>query len=309
MKYAIVLDIGVGQMPSCYFFSLLAANSSAEVVGMSQPVDLYIPDHLSAPEAQARTSHLGIGAHQDDLEFMAFHGIATCYEQDSAWFSGITCTDGGGSARAGAYADKTDEQMKAIRAEEQRHAAEIGQYSYMAQLGFASATIKDPTGRGELVDQLEQHLLFSQPDVLYTHNPADKHASHVAVFHAVIEALHRVPPYSRPKKVYGCEVWRDLDWLEPEDKIALDVSAHPELAEKLNACFASQIAGGKDYGKAVIGRRHANATFYDSHAVDAVSQLWFAMDLTPLIEEDAPTVKAFVEAKLDRFKESVISAL
>ncbi len=271
--------------------------------------DLFIPDNVSPAEAQARTSHLGIGAHQDDLEFMAFHGIATCYEQGGAWFSGITCTDGGGSARSGAFADKTDDEMKAIRAEEQRRAAELGQYSYMAQLGFASAMIKDTDSRVTLVDQLEQYLLFSQPEVLYTHNPADKHASHVAVFHAVIEALHRIPPYSRPKKVYGCEVWRDLDWLQPEDKVALDASGHPELAKKLNACFESQIAGGKDYGKAVLGRRHANATFYDSHTVDAVDQLWFAMDLTPLIEDDAPDVKAFVEAKLDRFKESVLALL
>ena len=240
---------------------------------------------------------------------MAFHGIATCYGQIGAWFSGITCTDGSGSARSGAFADKTDAEMQTIRANEQRHAAKIGQYSYVEQLGFTSAAIKDPATRGKLVDQLEQNLICTQPEVLYTHNPADKHASHVAVFHAVIEALLRIPPYSRPKRVYGCEVWRDLDWLEPEDKIALDVSAYPELAEKLHACFASQIAGGKDYGKAVIGRRRANATFYDSHSVDTLDQLWFAMDLTPLIEEDAPTVKAFVEAKMDRFRSSVIGQL
>lgn len=272
-------------------------------------VDLFIPDGVSPAEAQARTSHLGIGAHQDDLEFMAYHGIATCYEQDGAWFGGITCTDGGGSARTGAFADKTDDEMKAIRAEEQRHAAEIGQYSFAAQLGLSSATIKDPGSRAALVDQLENYLLYTQPEVLYTHNPADKHASHLAVFHAVIEALHRIPPYSRPKKVYGCEVWRDLDWLEPEDKVALDVSGHPELAERLNACFESQIAGGKDYGRAVIGRRRANATFYDSHTVDTVDQLWFAMDLTPLIEEDAPKVTDFVKGKLERFSESVLRQL
>lgn len=271
--------------------------------------DLYIPDEVSPAEAQARTSHLGIGAHQDDLEFMAFHGIASCYQQDGAWFSGITCTDGAGSARSGAFADKTDNEMQAIRAEEQRHAARIGQYSYMAQLGLPSAAIKDPVSRGELVDALEQLLLMTQPEVLYTHNPADKHASHVAVFHAVIEALRRVPPYSRPKQVYGCEVWRDLDWLEPEDKVALDVSGHPELAGRLNACFVSQIAGGKDYGKAVLGRRRANATFYDSHSVDVVDQLWFAMDLTPLIEDNAPEVEAFVKAKLNRFTKSVLSGL
>ncbi len=272
-------------------------------------IDLFIPDQISPTEAKARTSHLGIGAHQDDLEFMAFHGIATCYGQVGAWFSGITCTDGSGSARLGAFADKTDAEMQMIRANEQRRAAKIGQYSYVEQLGFTSAAIKDPATRGKLVDQLEQNLICTQPEVLYTHNPADKHTSHVAVFHAVIEALLRIPPYSRPKRVYGCEVWRDLDWLEPEDKIALDVSAYPELAEKLHACFASQIAGGKDYGKAVIGRRRANATFYDSHSVDTLDQLWFAMDLTPLIEEDAPTVKAFVEAKMDRFRSSVTDQL
>lgn len=274
---------------------------------MPQPISLFIPDNANAAEAQARTSHLGIGAHQSDLESMAFHGIATCYQQEGAWFSGVTCTDGVGSART--LANKTDQELRTIRAEEQRRAAELGQYSYMAQLGLASATIKNPNSRGTLLDQLEQYLLLSQPEVLYTHNPADKHASHVAVFHAVIEALLRVPPYSRPKKVYGCELWRDLDWLEPEDKIALDVSAYPELAQELNDCFASQIAGGKDYEQAVRGRRRANATFYDSHTVDSVNQLWFAMDLTPLIEEDAPELKDFVQAKLERFQISVLDVL
>ena len=276
---------------------------------MSDVSDLYIPDNISVAEAQARTSHLGIGAHQDDLEFMAFHGIITCYEQPLAWFSGITCTDGGGSSRSGPFAGKTDDEMKVIRAHEQRTAAKIGQYSFMAQLGHSSASIKDPEARRALVEQIEQYLLMSQPEVVYTHNPADKHSTHIAVFESVIEAILRVPPYSRPKRLYGCEVWRDLDWLELEDKIPLDVSGYPELAKKLNSCFESQIAGGKDYGKAVIGRRHANATFHDSHLVDMVSQLWFAMDLTPLIEEGSLDIKSFVQAKLDRFKDSVLNAL
>lgn len=281
----------------------------AMVQTMSANTDLFVPDNVSLPEAQARSSHLGIGAHQDDLEFMAYHGIATCYEEADAWFAGIICTDGGGSARAGPYAATSDAEMRAIRIEEQRRAAEIGHYSYVAQLGFPSATVKDPGKRAPLVDTLEQHLLCAQPEVLYTHNPADKHATHIAVFHCVIEALRRIPPFSRPKKVYGCEVWRDLDWLCDEDKVALDVSAHPELAEKLNACFQSQIAGGKDYGRAVIGRRRANATFHDAHAVDTVNQLCFAMDLTPLIEDEAPSAEAFIEAKLDRFKATLLDAM
>lgn len=275
----------------------------------SSSADLFIPDQVSPAEAQARTSHLGIGAHQDDLEFMAYHGIATCYEHDSAWFSGITCTDGRGSARSGAFADKSDKQIAAIRAQEQRRAAKIGRYSYMMQLGFSSASIKDSNTRIALVDELEHLLLVTQPDVLYTHNPADKHASHVAVFCATLEALRRIPPSSRPKKVYGCEVWRDLDWLEPEDKIALDVSQFPELAELLNACFESQILGGKNYGEAVLGRRTAHATFHQSHVMDAVDRLCFAIDLSPLVENDSIDVDSFLKAKIERFSKAVLSQL
>lgn len=271
--------------------------------------DLFIPDEVVRPEAYARCSHLAIGAHQDDLEFMAFHGINSCYGDDGLWFGGVTCTDGGGSARAGKYADFSDDQMKAVRIDEQRKAAEIGEYSFVNQLGLASSTIKDPEQRGTLVDQLETILLQTQPEVLYTHNPADKHSSHIAVCLAVLEAIRRVPPFSRPKKVYGCEVWRDLDWLSDHDKVALDVSGNTELAEKLNACFDSQIAGGKNYAEAVMGRRTANATFFDSHSVDVINQLWFAMDLTPLAEDDTLEITEFIKAKITRFEDSVINEL
>ena len=271
--------------------------------------DLFIPDGVVAAEAYARCSHLAIGAHQDDLEFMAFHGISSCYDHDGLWFGGVTCSDGGGSSRSGKYAHTTDDEMKAIRADEQRKAARIGQYSFVEQLAFSSAQIKNAPQRERLIHKLETILLQSQPEVLYTHNPADKHATHVGVFLAVIEAVRRMPPYSPPKKIYGCEVWRDLDWLVPADKIALDVSGHPTLARELNACFDSQIAGGKNYGDAVIGRRRANATFHDSHRIDTVDQLWFAMDLTPLGEDDSLNIEDFLKAKLQRFEKSVLEAI
>ncbi|MGB0408489.1 MAG: PIG-L deacetylase family protein [Opitutales bacterium] len=277
---------------------------------MSQSAaECFIPDGVRQAEALARTAYLGIGAHQDDLEFMAYHGISLCYGDELRWFGGITCTDGGGSPRTGAFRDMSDQEMMAIRAREQCKAAEIGDYSFVAQFGLSSAAIKNPHTRGTLVEMLEDYLLKSQPEVVYTHNPADRHPTHVAVCLAVVEAIRRLPPNSRPKQLYGCEVWRDLDWLAPEDKIALDVSGHPELAERLNACFESQIAGGKDYGKAVIGRRRANASFHESHSADVVDQLWYAMDLTPLAENPDLEIKAFVQAKLDRFSGSVLSAL
>ena len=39
--------------------------------------EIFIPDRQPVAAALQRVTHLGIGAHQDDLEFLAFHGILT----------------------------------------------------------------------------------------------------------------------------------------------------------------------------------------------------------------------------------------
>ena len=38
--------------------------------------EIFIPDKLDVETALARTTHLAIGAHQDDLEIMAIDGMA-----------------------------------------------------------------------------------------------------------------------------------------------------------------------------------------------------------------------------------------
>src|SRR5215468_6349145 len=100
--------------------------------------EIFIPDGRSLDAALKRITHLGIGAHQDDLEFMAFHGILACYLSQTDWFGGVTCTNGGGSARIGTYAAYTDEQMQAVRRREQRASAVIGSYGVMIQLDYPS---------------------------------------------------------------------------------------------------------------------------------------------------------------------------
>lgn len=270
---------------------------------------LYIPDNVAEAEAYARCSHLAIGAHQDDLEFMAFHGISSCYQNEAQWFGGIVCTDGSGSARSGQFADFTDEEMCLTRMAEQIEAARIGEYSFLQLLGHPSSHAKDRDQRAQMVEEIEAILLRSQPEIIYTHNPADKHSTHIAVLQASLDAIHKLPPYARPKKLYGCEIWRGLDWLCDEDKIALDVSGHKDLASKLHHCFLSQIEGGKNYGEAVVGRSLANATFYDSHSIDSVDRLWYALDLTPLIDDEGPTLESFIKALLERFQQVVIKGL
>lgn len=266
--------------------------------------DIYIPDAQPTDTALTRTTHLGIGAHQDDLEFMALHGILAGFQKTDRWFGGITCTDGAGSSRAGAYEEFTDEAMKAVRVDEQKTAAKIGQYSFMAQLGHPSSNAKAPSQRASLTADILALLKAAQPEVVYTHNPFDKHATHIGVMLATLEAIKSLSADERPKQLFGCEVWRGLDWLSDTEKTVHDVSAHPNLAAALNGVFDSQIAGGKRYDLAVEGRRMANATFFDSHSIDHADRVQYAIDLSELIDGNA-SINDFMHKKLSRLNHEI----
>ncbi len=266
--------------------------------------ETFIPDGTPEPDALQRITHLGIGAHQDDLEFMAFHGILHCFAREDQWFGGVTCTDGAGSSRSGPYAKFTDSEMMAIRRREQTTAAVIGGYGAMIQLDYPSSVVQSPTGR-ELKEDLKAILAATRPEVVYTHNPADKHDTHVGVVIAALLAMRELPRDQRPKQVIGCEVWRNLDWLPDEDKILMDVSGRDNLAASLNGVFDSQITGGKRYDLATLGRRAANATFFNSHATDASTQLIFGMDLTPIVADETTDIIAHVCNLIDRLRDEV----
>ncbi|MEI6194161.1 MAG: PIG-L family deacetylase, partial [Verrucomicrobiota bacterium] len=118
-----------------------------------------------------------------------------------------------------------------------------------------------------------------------------------------------LPRGQRPEKVIGCEVWRDLDWMPDAAKVLMDVSGHDRFAAKLNGVFDSQIAGGKRYDLATLGRRSANATFFESHATDAATQLIFGMDLTPLVADESKDIAAYVSGFIDQFRADVTTKL
>ncbi|MGK0176227.1 MAG: LmbE family N-acetylglucosaminyl deacetylase [Lentimonas sp.] len=270
--------------------------------------DLYIPDSLPVDKAIDRTTHLGIGAHQDDLEFMALHGILSCFQKKDCWFGGVTCTDGAGSSRTGAYAHFNDDEMKTVRVEEQKTAAKIGQFSFAAQLGHPSSHAKSSDERKSLVEDIKNILQTARPQIVYTHNPFDKHATHIGIMLATLTAIRELPKEARPQKLFGCEVWRALDWLPDSAKSIHDVSAHPNLAASLNGVFDSQITGGKRYDLAVEGRRLANATFFDSHSVDDANRVQYAIDLSELISEET-LLEDFMQEKLTQFNHEIFNQL
>jgi len=272
--------------------------------------DVFLPaaDGASPAAALARTTHLCVAAHQDDIEIMAHTGIAECFGCADKHFTGVVVTNGAGSPRAGRYAAMTDAEMQAVRRAEQRRAAELGKYNLQLQLAHPSADVKTAGHAGVRAD-LAAIFGGCTPEVVFLHNPADKHDTHVAVLLRCLEALRALPREKRPRRVLGCEVWRDLDWLADADKIALDAGARPELAAELLKVFDSQIAGGKRYDLATLGRRAANATFHTAHATDKFTAITWAMDLTPLLADGAPSVVEFAVAHVERLRADVAARL
>ena len=266
--------------------------------------ELFVPDGAEESAALSRTTHLAIGAHQDDLEIMAYDGILKCYQQPDKWYTGVVVTNGSGSARTGVYANYTDEDMVKVRHVEQKKAAFVGDFAAQFLLDFPSGAVKDGANEGP-VNDLAAIIEATKPEVVYTHNLADKHDTHIGVTLKTIAALRKVSADAKPKAVYGCEVWRDLDWLVDDDKVAFDVSERENLQMALVGIFDSQIAGGKRYDLATLGRRRAHATYHQSHGVDETTGITFAMDLTPLVEDESLDPLAFVQGYLDRFVSDV----
>jgi len=270
----------------------------------NESAQIFIPDGIPVDKALERTTHLGVCAHQDDVEIMAIDGVLKCYQHQDQWFTGVVVTNGAGSAREGIYADYSDEDMQAVRAKEQLKAAYVGEYAAQYLLDYTSAAVKDSANRN-LVDDLRSIFKATQPEIIYTHNLADKHPTHVAVVLRTIEAIRSLPESERPTQLIGCEVWRDLGWMLDEDKVVFNTSGQENLQTALVGIFDSQVSGGKRYDLATMGRRRANATYFESHAVDVATGMAFGMDLTPLIKDLDINIISYVEIYINRFADDV----
>ncbi|MEI6101248.1 MAG: PIG-L family deacetylase [Eubacteriales bacterium] len=269
---------------------------------LNENAKIFVPDGRNVEDCIGSTTILAVSAHQDDIEIMSYSGIAECYGKKDKWFCGVAVTDGAGSPRAGLYANHTNEEMMQIREEEQNAAALVGGYLAQFQLKYPSSAVKDGPG---VVDDLAEIILAAKPDVIMTHNLADMHDTHVSVALRVISALRKIRSEFSPAKLYGMEVWRSLDWCA--DRQMFDTSIHPNLAAVTLGVYDLQICGGKRYDLATMGRRAANATFYESHGVDQTESCAFGIDMTSLIA--GADITDFILQKIDAFKSDVAGRL
>jgi LmbE family N-acetylglucosaminyl deacetylase len=219
----------------------------------------------------ARTTDLGIGAHPDDLEIMAAGPIVECHADPGRAFGGVVCTDGRRSPRGGRFATFTDDELAAIRRAEQAAAAEIGGYAGLVQLGRRSEdVVAEPEA---LVDELTAILVDARPRVVYTHEPGDSHATHVAVCEAVVTACRRVPAAARPTRVVGCESWHSLAAIPVTERVDVEWDADVALERALLAAHASQVEGGPVDVEAEMTKRRVRAGRHRTRAVDLTGQV------------------------------------
>ena len=256
--------------------------------------------HLCGP----RLRQTADGQPQSCNFLMAAQPILECFQQKDKWFTGVVVTDGRGSPRNSIYQHYTDEEMRLVRFKEQSKAAVVGEFAAQIMLDIPSKVIKDAK-RPEPVEDIVKILRATKPKLVYTHNLADKHDTHVGVALRVIEALRQLRPEERPEKVLGCEVWRSLDWLVDSDKVVMPLSQHENLQFALLGVFDSQIVGGKRYDLASMGRRRANATYFESHEVDNAAGLSYAMDLTALMMDASIEPFEFVQTYIHRLTQDI----
>lgn len=260
------------------------------------------PAFSSFEDALKKATHLGVGAHPDDLEILAGPGISECYQNSNQHFVGVVCTTGGGSPQSGGALFA--KELAEVRASEQLAAAEKGEYAALVSLSLESAELKGPTNRS-LIEGLKDMLSSMSPQVVYTHDLTDPHATHLAVTLHLIQALRESS--HQPQFFYGCEVWRSLDWLDQPHKSLLPVT-NATLISELISCHKSQLHV-KPYHWATVGRMQSNATFANAYVENSADFMVAAMDLLPLIVDDQLKPENYLEFLLTSFREKSLRAL
>src|SRR5688572_22462000 len=128
---------------------------------LSRPAaEIFIPDGTPWEAACARVTHLVVAAHADDVEIMAWHALL-----HADGLAAVIVTDGRGSN---------------TRLLEQKRAASLGHYAAVIWLDHASVDVRQAACPA-LASDLSAVLSAVRARQVYTHNPTDRHDTHVAV--------------------------------------------------------------------------------------------------------------------------------
>lgn len=243
-------------------------------------------------------------AHPDDAEFGCYALIRKCMKEGKRLLV-IVVTTGSKCPLAGSFADRAEE-MERIRAEEQFEAARIGNYSVL-MLGYESADLRG-AGSDLVCGVLEQILSQCSAAEIWTHNPFDRHPTHLSVLRLLLAAIRRMNRSKRPTKLYGAELWGGLDHVPAEHIEEFDVSDDLGLRRALIEAFRSQNEA-KNYAAGVPGREAGHATFRASHSNNRMTACDLALNMAPLLEDDTLSLEDWTKQLLDKYVRVTLSLL
>lgn len=232
------------------------------------------------------TNLLAIGAHHDDIEVMAMDGILKAYGSKKYSFYACVLSDGVNCVKSGKYAELTDKEMIETRNQEQTRASQIGEYADLKMLKYSQEDIENDE-KGKIVKEIRQMILDIKPDIVYTHNIFDKSPMHKMTCKRVIEAILGLEEEDRPRLVYGCEIFRSLDWLPDKYKVVFDLSENKELQSRLIGVYDTRAEQARNYNKAIVGRKIAHAIFGTQNTdIEEEKLIWYGINLTPVIAKN-----------------------
>lgn len=231
------------------------------------------------------TNLLAISAHQDDIEIMAMDGILKAFGSKKYAFYACVVGDGANCYKAGKYSDISDKEMVEQRSQEQTRAGQIGEYDGLYLLKHSRDYLFK--NRELVVKELAKLISDINPDIVYTHNIFDRSETHRLITSMVVDAIMTMPEETRPRLLYGCEIFRSLDWLPERYKVTFDISDNRDLQLRLVGVYDTRAEQSKNYTKAIMGRKMANAAFAACKEIDDEEKLlWYGINLTPVIQKN-----------------------
>lgn len=256
--------------------------------------NIYVPKEGKT----GKVKYLCICAHTGDCESMAIDGIQRGYRAKKYSFACVVSADGSDVAKTGKYSEYTDGQMRAVRASEQKKAAELGRYNSLYFLKYDTSEIRDPENEA-IINDYVAIIKELKPRIIYTHSVLDADPDHISVAVKVINALRKMKKGEQPTLVYGCEANRSLDWVNPAKIVAFDVSKNVRLQKELLNVHHTQQEGVKDLCKAAMGRRLYNSLYNTNTKSSDAKLVSRAINMTTLMRRKELPIKRFAMSYLD----------
>lgn len=238
-----------------------------------------------------------ICAHPSDCEIMAIDGIQRGYRAKKYTFAAVITTDGSDSERNGKLQKASNRRIASMRMSEQKKAATLGRYNSVYFMNYKPEQARNQEDE-DIVNEYVEIIKELKPRIIYTHSILDRDPTHVAVAVKVINALRKLRKTQMPALLYGCEVWRDLDWVDPSKVVSFDVSHNIRLQKQLIMVHKSQNLS-RDYLNAAVGRRYVNATFSKSEKKKEAKLTSRAINMTTLLRRKEFPIKRFAMSFID----------